>query len=409
MRMPSPVFSATSSSSRSSIMPSIDTGRRTLHLIHAGSKPLRMAASASLLLALSGCANLHTINRTTELPGNGKAIHLDAPQRLVYSNAKGHTCAEPTPDALQAYISSAGAGVNSGQNAASISTALSANAASVGLHSQSITLMREHLFRICEYAQNKSINPADTMLLMERSQDLTMGVLAIEQLTGAVVARQPALTGQGQSTASAGVLATQAQLDKAEERLAEREGDLDDVRDARIAQASANEQAQQALRDAAKADPKKTAAEIKTLQDAASSAQLKLSQLDARLAAAQQAVDKAASERDTLEKKLDVALADSSASAAGKAQFSGGRGRSNVSPATARHLARASVEIVKAVLEKGHMTDNCINFMSAIREQQPERSDAPIQAMTALCAKVFEAAIKKNLENPDQKTLMMTE
>ena len=269
--------------------------------------------------------------------------------------------------------------------------------------------MREHLFRICEYAQNESINPADTMLPMQRSQDPTMGVLAIEQLTGAVVPRQTALTGQGQAAASAGVLATQAQLDKAEERLAEREGDLDDVRDARIAQASASEQALKALQDAAKADPKKTAAEIKTLQDAASSAQLRLAQLDARLAAAQQAVDKAESERAALEKKLDAAVADSSASTAGTAQFSGGRGRSNVSPATARHLARASVEIVKAVLEKGHMTDNCINFMSAIREHEPVRNDAPFQAMTALCTKVFDAAIKKNQQSADQKPMMMTQ
>lgn len=377
---------------------------------HISSSCWRLLFGSAVLLSLSACANLHTINRTTELPGDGKAIHLDAPQRLVYADALGHTCAEPTPDALQAYISSAGAGVNSGQNAASISTALSANAASVGLHSQSITLMREHLFRICEFAQNKSINPADTMLLMERSQDLTMGVLAIEQLTGAVVARQAALTGQGHSAASAGVLATQAQLDKAEKRLAEREGDLDDVRNAHIAQASASDQAQQALQDATKADPKKTTAEIKTLQEAASSAQLKLAQLDARLAATQVAVDKAEKERDALEKKLDVALADSNASATGTAQSWGGRSHSNVSPATARYLARASVEIVKAVLEKGHMTDNCINFMSAIREHKPERSDAPIQAMTTLCTKVFEAAIKKNLENPDGKTMMkMTE
>lgn len=376
------------------------------HFIHASR---RLTAASAILLSLSACANLHTIHRTTDLPLNGKAIHLDAPQRLVYADALGHTCAEPTPDALQAYISAAGAGVNSGQNAASISTALSANATSVGLHSQSITLMWEHLFRICEYAQNKSINAADTMLLMERSQDLTMGVLAIEQLTGAVVPRQTALTGQGQAAASAGVLATQAQLDKAEERLAEREGDLDDVRDARIAQASASEQALKALQDAAKADPKKTAAEIKTLQDAASSAQLKLAQLDARLTAAQQAVDKAESERAALEKKLDAAVADSSASTAGTAQFSGGRGRSNVSPATARHVARASVEIVKAVLEKGHMTDNCINFMSAIREHEPVRNDAPFLAMTELCTKVFDAAIKKNQQSADQNPMMMTQ
>ena len=80
-----------------------------------------------------------------------------------------------------------------------------------------------------------------------------------------------------------------------------------------------------------------------------------------------------------------------------------------MSPATARYVAKASVEIVKAVLEKGHMTDNCINFMSAIRDQQPARNDVPFQDMTTLCKEVFQAAIEANRHGRQQPPLMMTQ
>lgn len=163
----------------------------------------RILAATALVLSVSACANLHTINRATDVPGEGKVIHLDAPQRIVHINKKGEACSEPTPDALQAYISSLGGAVGNASNSASVSSALSANAQSVGLHSQSITLMREHMFRMCELAQNGWLSDGDIMLLMERSQDLTMGVLAIEQLTGAMVARQARPNGNASATSSA--------------------------------------------------------------------------------------------------------------------------------------------------------------------------------------------------------------
>ncbi|WP_426072976.1 hypothetical protein [Janthinobacterium sp. DSP2-3-3] len=158
-------------------------------LIHASQ---RLAVGSAVLLSLSACANFNTIDRTTALPKHGTAIHLDAPQRLAYADAEGVICAEPTPDALQTYISSLGASVSAADNAASVSNALQANSQSIGLHSQSITLMREHLFRICTFAQNNWLSDGDVMMLMARSQDLTLRVLAIEQLTGVMTPRTTA-------------------------------------------------------------------------------------------------------------------------------------------------------------------------------------------------------------------------
>lgn len=91
-------------------MHTIDTGRSIAPLVRAGS----LAASASLLLALSACANLHTIHRTTDLPDDGKAVHLDAAQRVIHVTKNGKACAEPTPDALQSYASAFGSALNAG-------------------------------------------------------------------------------------------------------------------------------------------------------------------------------------------------------------------------------------------------------------------------------------------------------
>src|SRR5260221_607577 len=121
--------------------------------------------SISILL-LSGCANFSTLKRSSAIPNDGRAIHLDAPQRVVLVDKDGFTCAEPSPDALQAYASAIGASLaDPTSKAASLSAAMNTGAASIGLRTQSITLMRETLYRLCEAARNKSLNTADVAQL----------------------------------------------------------------------------------------------------------------------------------------------------------------------------------------------------------------------------------------------------
>jgi chemotaxis protein histidine kinase CheA len=169
------------------------------------SRALASALIAVALAGLNGCANLMTINRATDLPGGGRALHLDAPQRVAYASNLGTLCAEPSPDALQAYASSLGVSISSPtEGSAAIANSLAASAGSFGLRTQSITLMRDHLYRICEAYYNGKINHGDVISLMQRSQDLTLGILAIEQLTGAVVARQVVLTPGAESGSGSG-------------------------------------------------------------------------------------------------------------------------------------------------------------------------------------------------------------
>lgn len=191
----------------------------------------RLVAYSSMLLGVLGmtaCADLQTVGRTTRLPllvdaNNSKvepgvAIHLDAQQRLVLARGEKY-CAEPSPDALAAYASSLGFGVSApGQGAASLAQALQSSAGSIGLRTQSITLMRDALYRMCEAANNGDLNRLEVAMFLRRSQDLTAAVLAIEQLTGAVVAQQVILTGNANAAAAASLLSNQAAVEEAGKR-----------------------------------------------------------------------------------------------------------------------------------------------------------------------------------------------
>lgn len=197
---------------------------------------------SSMAVLISSCANLNTLGRSTSFPAipnkkvendrqgtvvttysqptltsKGKAIHLDAQQRLVMVNSLGAYCAEPSPDALAAYAASLSAGVSKlGAGSASLSQALQSSAASIGLRTQSITLMRDNLYRLCEAYTNGRLTDKQAAILLNRSQDLTTGIVAIEQLTGAVIANQAILNQSSGGNSFASLLSNQKLLEQFE-------------------------------------------------------------------------------------------------------------------------------------------------------------------------------------------------
>ena len=170
------------------------------------------------MITLSGCANIQTVSRSSTIPfgaTKGRAIHLDAQQRLVVF-AAGKFCAEPSPDALAAYASALGvSGSRLPKETIAASSALSSMAGSIGLRTQSITLMRDSLYRTCEASLNKNLSDSQVAVLMARSQDLTAVILAIEQLTGAVAAPPITLAGSGSASAAATLMANTEALKQA--------------------------------------------------------------------------------------------------------------------------------------------------------------------------------------------------
>ena len=325
----------------------------------------RLAVSSAVMLSLSACANFNTIDRTTALPRHGTAIHLDAPQRLAYADAEGVICAEPTPDALQAYISSLGASVSTEGNAASVSNALQANSQSIGLHSQSITLMREHLFRICAYAQNNWLSDGDVMMLMARSQDLTLGVLAIEQLTGVMTPRKTAKLPLSDTEATKQLQNTleQAKLD---------------LNDKKTALTQLNDTA--GTQDARTGDHPDRAALLEDQTKDGKNSSTPTEAVAARLAVVS-ALDKVSLlERQVEASKVQagfMTLPDES--------------DNQLSPTAAEHIAKATAHIVEQILQKNHLTDMCINMLNRFsrNKQLPEK----YMDMMARCDLVLKNAV----------------
>lgn len=189
-------------------------------------RAIRTALLLALTVATSGCAYLTTYNRPIDL--NGGSVAMDVKQRVVFSQIrKGNTdlnrpdrvvvCAEPSPDALTVLAVSGGLAVSNGDNIANASAGVAESGAFVGLRTQSIQLLRDAMYRLCEGYASGAVGDSDFAAMQRRYQSTMMGLIAIEQLTRPVVAGQALLTSaaSGQAGASAG----DAAVDKAQTRV----------------------------------------------------------------------------------------------------------------------------------------------------------------------------------------------
>jgi hypothetical protein len=157
------------------------------------------------LSILTGCgANFHSIYRSEAVNGGQQIISQDAKQRtLVMSsrydkNGRLHNivCTEPSPDALTVLATAASGNIDVySKVAAAFSSSTNETGTSIGLRTQSIQLLRDAGYRICEAYASGAITEADYSTLLRRYQTVLIGVLAIEQLTGTVKASSSMIGG----------------------------------------------------------------------------------------------------------------------------------------------------------------------------------------------------------------------
>lgn len=180
------------------------------------SRVLSVAVSIAALVSLSACARLTHLTRSVDLPkgaGDGKAVLIDAKQRAIVSahakavSTTGATstettyfrlCAEPSPDALSALAASSGLSLSKSDTLGLANNFAVAEAAgSIGLRTQSIQLLRDAMYRVCEGYLSGALKGPDFITMMRRYQSSMVAVLAIEQLTGTVRAPTVVLTARG--------------------------------------------------------------------------------------------------------------------------------------------------------------------------------------------------------------------
>lgn len=369
-------------------------------------------------LALSSCADLNSVSRRTSLPGksdsHGVAIHLDAQQRLVIYQPDGTYCAEASPDAMAAYAAALALGVSvPSQGAGSGAQSGQSSIASIGLRTQSITLMRDALYRLCEATANGTVSPISATQLLARSQDLTAVVVAVEQLTGAVAANQAILTGTTNAQASASLISDAAMLDTARKNEAKKADELAQAKTARDTQTQVVETqkgkvtaARTARDNAARTTPPPN--NLPALEDdltnqtqALSSEQNKLDAANTKVQTAQAALDDATQVRQTIESKNSAALTEASAGTTSSGQFSAVVPRIQLDKTATEEVAKQVNSMVTTVLNKDYTGADCmvlltnVTGLGVLTDDQRTRLAQTIEQCTRLLNAKIQSEIAK--------------
>lgn len=155
-------------------------------------------------LSVTGCTS--TIFKPFQI--DGTSVSIDAKQRIVVSTKKGVgddrniVCAEPSPDALVAIAQAASAQANViGQGSGALSVATNESAASIGIRTATIQLLRDALYRACEAYLNGAVNEFGYGLILNSMDDVMTALMGIEGLTQMKPAPLVAIGGSAKSAA----------------------------------------------------------------------------------------------------------------------------------------------------------------------------------------------------------------
>jgi hypothetical protein len=308
---------------------------------------------ATLLIGaqlLGGCAEMTHLTRTRQL-GSSQFLLIDAKQRAI-SSVNNINCAEPSPDALSALAASQNLNLATPQGTSiGQSFAIAESAGSIGLRTQSIQLLRDHMFRVCEAYQAGKISPFMVALFHRRFQTSTIAILAIEQLTGTM--RAPAIVLGGSSTSgnadavlklTATRETVQASIGVAEKDFATKSAAATTADDDVTAKSTALTAATTGGDAAAITAAKAALATATTNAQTANAAKLEADSVLAGRKAALAAIDRS----------LTLAQASGSASSNGVIEAT-----SSHNPGDVEAVAKAVVEIVKGTYELGNTKDFC--------------------------------------------------
>ncbi len=325
-------------------------------------------------LFLCSCANLTTSTKSINLRDH--SVALDVKQRVVISSQQegkfgGQSisiiCAEPSPDALTVIGASSGLSINRGpEKAANLSTALSESGAFVGLRTQSIQLLRDAMYRLCEGYASGAIPREEFTAMQRRYQSTMMGLIAIEQLTGPVVASQALLMANaeakaGSSSADPAVAAAQTRVQAATESALTAQSEVDKANARLDSVTKTVTTAQQKLTVARNKKPQDQA-ELSTLSDSLSSVQTEEKNAQIDLADKRRRLDAATDTVHAAKAELAQAKANVSSSA-------GGSGRlGDVAKATTDSnvaLADAVTAIVREI-NRSYSRDGCLTLITQL-------------------------------------------
>jgi hypothetical protein len=356
-----------------------------------------MLVWAGLAVGITGCdANFHSIFRTYN-PQTGDNAAFDAKQRLVISGINPKVplydswnhpippeklprvvCAEPSPDAFAVLSAAFSGSANVPEKfAAQLAASSSESGASIGLRTQTITILRDAMYRLCEGYLAGALSERSFERLQRRYQNAMLGLLAIEQLTGAVQAKQAVLTSGSGSGGGKGINEAQKALDTARAELKKAKEESDKTNKALNTEQTTLttlKAAQTTTEAAAKADPSKKPEADKAAQ-AVKDQETKVASAKAEADEAAGNVTEAGENVAAAETFRQAALSvDASSAASGFLE----RVSAPMRPATASAIGSAVENIVKQVIEADYTRETCLQYLvdndsgRVIRPSRPE-------------------------------------
>lgn len=335
----------------------------------------------TVALSLPACANLNSVYRTPGLH-HGNSLVLDASEYVVVNGgwvdpdrdgdaypdgATRLVCAQPYPDSISATSAGSGLGAVLGDGdepSVQSAFALGEAAASIGLRTQSIQLLRDQGYRLCESYLNGALDAYNFRVLQRRHQALITATLAIEQLTGAVVAGQPAVQASGSASAPDAIASLVNRLDEFQTRRANAQ-DIIAAQDAIIARDSDDNE-----------DNDPTPAELEAAEAAKADAQREVANLDAGIAA----VERALSEGD-----------GGSAGVQAVAHAAQPVVQQRLSDAAAATVTQAVENITISLLEQDYTGQLCFDFA---REQRTNRTGPMNRDLEVFCRAYFQTYVE---------------
>ena len=167
-----------------------------------------VTASAATALLLAACQPPGVIHKTSRL-GEHNVLAVDANQRLVLEgvvDGERIVCTEPSPDAVAAHAAQLAATANAtlanGQAAgASLAAGYSQSVASLAMRTQTIQVLRDGYFRLCEARMNNLIDKANYQVIVAFIDEFIATVAAIEAIGGTVQVAPIAVYAGGDATA----------------------------------------------------------------------------------------------------------------------------------------------------------------------------------------------------------------
>lgn len=341
------------------------------------------------VLPLGGCAYLTNYTRPVDLRAG--SISIDVKQRVVFSQERQKkdelvatvVCAEPSPDALTVLGASGGLSLTSAAGKATqLSGALSETGASIGLRTQSIQLLRDAMYRLCEGYAAGAVSEKDFSAMQRRYQSTMMGLIAIEQLTGPIVASQALLASN--AAASAGAAAGDAAVDSAKssaDLAATAALDAESELDRSRAALDATREEMKPLDEQLRAEQAKKAAKKEFDQSVIDGLVERLGRLGTQERAQ---IDDVADKRRRLDdkrRKLAEAEADLRQAKAKVTAGAGGTGRlgdvAGATRASNEAFANAVKEIVTEI-NRSYSRDGCLALVTELIQKGFKPSGAPL-------------------------------